>query len=789
MRLLTVLGWVVATALMIFLVTQPVSLDTHFVTAMVIVVAMAVLKLFDRKGALRAVVLAMGTAIVLRYVYWRTFTTIPSIEEPLNFIPGILLYAAEMYAVFMLFLSLFVVSDPFERPRKTLPKDAPKPTVDVFVPSINESAQLLATTLSASKQMDYPPDKLTVYLLDDGGTDQRAESDDPKQAAAAQERRRELQQLARDLGVNYLTRSANLHAKAGNLNNGLAHSNGEFIVVLDADHAPARDFLTETLGYFYDNPKMFLVQTPHFFINPDPLEHNLETWDRMPSENEMFYGVIQKGLDKWNATFFCGSAAVLRREALEEAGGFSGSSITEDCETALQLHGDGWESAYVDRPMIAGLQPETFANFIGQRSRWAQGMSQILLMQSPIFKGGLSLAQRFCYLSSMFYWLFPFARLTFLFAPLGYLFFGLSIFDASGAEFAAYTTTYIAVNVILQNYLWNRVRWPFISELYETIQSVFLIRALGAVVVNPKRPQFKVTAKGAMNTTSRISELGTPFYVIFFILVAGVIATIWRVIAQPFAADIALVVGGWNLFNILLIGAALGVVAERRQLRASQRVAINRPAEIVYGDRVIPAKIDDVSIDGARILVPANALRNIRPGEQIVMRFQPMAPLASNELPLTVRSVVRDAGGVALGSQFSVVDPRQYELVADLVFANSDEWSRFQGSRRKDIGVLRGIVAFISLAVFQTVRGLSYLFVGTRSRGRPGRARAGQQSQAPARQENQAPAQPAGQQQPQPRRAGFMGADPDAVVTSGSAATATLHGAPAAHGAARRPDR
>ncbi|WP_108658756.1 UDP-forming cellulose synthase catalytic subunit [Acuticoccus kandeliae] len=773
MRFLVLLLWLATVATIIFMVTQPVSLDTHFVTSLIIVVIIALLKMFDRQGLFRAIVLALGTAVVLRYLYWRTFTTIPPISELQNFIPGVLLYFAEFYSVLMLFLSLFVTADPFNRPRRTLTRDAPRPTVDIYVPTLNESPQLLATTLSAAKQIDYPRDRLNVFLLDDGGTDERTESADPRVAATAQERRRELQQLARDLGVNYLTRSANINAKAGNLNNGLAHSTGEFVAVFDADHAPTRDFLNETLGYFYDDPKLFLVQTPHFFINPDPLEHNLETWNRMPSENEMFYGVIQKGLDKWNASFFCGSAAVLRRSALEESGGFSGRSITEDCETSLQLHKEGWNSAFVDRPMIAGLQPETFANFIGQRSRWCQGMMQILLLKNPLLQRGLSFAQRLCYLSSMFYWLFPIARMIFLFAPLFYLFFGLSIFDASGSEFAAYTITYILVNLLLQNYLWSRVRWPFISELYETIQSVYLIRALAAVTISPTRPKFRVTAKGETNRTSRISELGGPFYVIFFILLAGVVATIYRVIMQPYAADIALVVGGWNLFNILLMGAALGVVAERRQLRSSQRVAIDRPAEIIYGDRVIPAKIDDVSIAGARILVPANVLRQIKPGEQIIMRFQPMAPLASNELPLTVRSVVRDEGGVALGSEFAVVDPRQYELVADLVFANSDEWVRFQATRRKDIGVIRGVVEFISLAIFQMVRGLSYL-VTTAAPRRP--------APSPDR-PNNAPPSPA-----QPRRTGFIGADPNAVVTGGGSAAA-LHGGASSRPTHTRPDR
>src|SRR5690606_18200646 len=138
------------------------------------------------------------------------------------------------------------------------------------------------------------------------------------------------------LGVNYLTRLANKNAKSGNLNAALQHTEGDLVAIFDADHAPTKDFLQHTVGYFIKNPKLFLVQTPHFFINPDPLERSLNTFDRMPSENEMFYGIVQRGLDRWGASFFCGSAALLRRSALEQVGGFSGRTIVEDCETALR---------------------------------------------------------------------------------------------------------------------------------------------------------------------------------------------------------------------------------------------------------------------------------------------------------------------------------------------------------------------------------------------------------------------------------------------------------------------
>ncbi len=123
MRFLVFLLWLATAAIIVFMATQPVSLNTQFITAMIVVIIIAILKLFDRRGAFRAIVLALGTAIVLRYVYWRTFTTIPPVSDLANFIPGVLLYMAEMYSVVMLFLSLFTISDPLNRPRKVLTRD------------------------------------------------------------------------------------------------------------------------------------------------------------------------------------------------------------------------------------------------------------------------------------------------------------------------------------------------------------------------------------------------------------------------------------------------------------------------------------------------------------------------------------------------------------------------------------------------------------------------------------------------------------------------------------------
>ncbi|MBP1844618.1 cellulose synthase (UDP-forming) [Rhizobium petrolearium] len=718
----SIILWAVITVCVIGLITLPVNLQTQLIASTTVVSLMAIIKILKAGGVWRLIALAFGTAIVLRYVYWRTTETLPPVNQPENFIPGLLLYLAEMYSVMMLALSLFIVAMPMaSRPSRVTARKL-YPSVDVFVPSYNEDVTLLTNTLAAAKAMDYPADKLTVWLLDDGGTLQKQNSPDVREAEAAIARNQILSTLCDKLEVNYLTRAHNQHAKAGNLNNGLKHSKGELVAVFDADHAPARDFLLETVGYFADDPKLFLVQTPHFFINPDPLERNLRTFDWMPSENEMFYGIIQRGLDKWNAAFFCGSAAVLSRRALETTEGFSGISITEDCETALALHSAGWNSVYVDKPLIAGLQPATFASFIGQRSRWAQGMMQILRFRFPLLKRGLSFPQRLCYMSSTLFWLFPFPRTIFLFAPLFYLLLDLQIFTASGGEFLAYTLAYMLVNLMMQNYLYGSFRWPWISELYEYVQTVHLLPAVISVMVNPRKPTFKVTAKDESVAVSRLSEISRPFFVIFAALAIALGITVYRVYTEPYKADVTLVVGGWNLLNLILAGCALGVVSERGEPSSSRRVKVRRRCEFGMGGTWHPASIEDVSVGGTRLQVFNRALSQSDLSAEAAIRFQPHGGGEPAMLPLVIRRVEPSGDATMLGCQYQPKGPLDHRWIADLIFANSAQWAEFQQSRRRNPGLLRGTIWFLGLSIYQTHRGLLYFLLGiTRRRdGKPG---------------------------------------------------------------------
>ncbi len=150
--------------------------------------------------------------------------------------------------------------------------------------------------------------------------------------------------------MGYVVRKEHNHAKAGNINHALTTMSSPLVTIFDCDHVPTRSFLQVTVGWFLVEKKLAMLQTPHFFYSPDPFERNLLQYKTIPNEGELFYGIIQDGNDLWNATFFCGSCAVIRREALNEVGGIATETVTEDAHTSLRMQKKGWNTAYINLP-------------------------------------------------------------------------------------------------------------------------------------------------------------------------------------------------------------------------------------------------------------------------------------------------------------------------------------------------------------------------------------------------------------------------------------------------------
>lgn len=706
------IAWAALFALVVFLASVPTSVATQALLSLVVGSLIYLLKPgVNSNIALRFVVLSLSGAFVLRYWLWRLFETLPSLEDPVSLAAALVLFGAETFTVAIFFLTAIISSDPVDHSNPAPVPLEDVPTVDILVPSYNESEELLAVTLAAAQRITYPDAKKTVVLCDDGGTDERCNHMDLEVRRESRERRNRLQELCRELGVVYTTRARNEHAKAGNLNAALQHLDGELVLILDADHVPTRDILSRTVGHFVENPRLFLVQSPHFFTNRDPIERNLGLPETSPSENEMFYAQTHRGLDRFDGAFFCGSAALLRRQALDEVGGIAGETITEDAETALEIHSRGWDSLYVDHAMVAGLQPETFASFIQQRGRWATGMIQMLMLKNPLFRKGLSLQQRLCYLNSMSFWLFPIIRMVFLLSPLLYLFFGLEIYVVTTQEVLAYIVPYLLIGFMVQNALFGRVRWPQISEVYEIAQTPYLLKAVAQTVLRPRDATFKVTAKDEALDHAFLSPVYGPLAALAALLLAGLVAGAVRWAAFPGDRAVVEVVGAWGLYNFLLVAYALRAVFERPDRLERPRNGIFSPAKLRVSDALSSEEADSPQVAAQIVSITPKSIslrlenetrsahgRILREGASVGLRVDlspilPNAPDLEGPLPVCVNDVRTDVDGTFIELD---VAPEQMlaasRLTAHLVYEDSLRWHFFRKVLPQGSTLIAGLV-------------------------------------------------------------------------------------------------
>jgi len=298
-----------------------------------------------RDFVFQALAVLAGT-LGVRYLAWRWTVLNP---DAVAF--SIVVAAAETLAfagAALFFLSLWRTEDPPARPApatvneiRDVPLPADRPLrVDVLITTYGEPVELVRLSVRDALKLTYPhPITLRVHVLDDG-------------------RRPAVQAMAREEGAAYLTRATNLGYKAGNLANGLEQTDGDLVVVCDADTRPFPRLLEDTLGHFRD-PRVAWVQTPQWFYDVDP-GTRLPDWlaaragragralgrcaealvgpvavgaDPLGCDPQAFYDVVQRCRNWCNAAFCCGAGSIHRREAVMEAA-LKGFAARISAETA-----------------------------------------------------------------------------------------------------------------------------------------------------------------------------------------------------------------------------------------------------------------------------------------------------------------------------------------------------------------------------------------------------------------------------------------------------------------------
>lgn len=603
-------------------------------------------------GRLPVLVLATLSLLAMgRYIIWRVTQTL-DFRTPTEAIVGYALFSAECYTWMIMTLGLIQTAWPLNRTVAQLPDDPSAwPTVDIYIPTYNEPLAVVRPAVFAAQGVDWPSSKLRVYLLDDG-------------------RRPEFEAFAREAGVEYVTRNDNRNAKAGNINAALARTSGEYIAIFDCDHVPTRSFLQMTMGTFLRDPKCAMVQTPHHFFSPDPFERNLGTFRRVPNEGKLFYGLVQSGNDLWNASFFCGSCAIIKRGPLEAVGGVAVETVTEDAHTALRLHRKGYTTAYLPTVQAAGLATESLAGHIKQRTRWARGMAQIFRIDNPFLGRGLGLFQRLCYGNAMMHFFYGVPRLIFLVMPMAYLFFQLYFINAAATTIASYVLPYIVLSNIANSRIQGRFRHSFWAEVYESVLAWYIALPTTFAFFSPKHGKFNVTEKGG-----RVDEgyfdwaVSKPYLVLLGLNVVAFLAGAYRLSFNANGEGATIIMNMvWTVYNLALLGAAVSVASEAKQVRVTHRIAMRVPVTLLLADgTTVACTTSDYSTGGLGLELPADGIA-LDGGQALHVT------LSRGDRMFHFPARVTRLAGRHLGLQFETLTLEQERQFVQCTFGRADAW-------------------------------------------------------------------------------------------------------------------
>jgi len=638
-------------------------------TVVLLAIAIAIMKVSPQPRTWsRVLVVGILLALTLRYILWRSLSTL-NVADPLNGFFSLGLFFLEMLMLASSTLQLFLMLRMKNRRREAdllanqVRDGSFQPFVDILIPTYDEPIFILRRTIIGCQAIEYANKK--IYLLDDT-------------------RRTEVKQIAAELGCEYMTRPDNRYAKAGNLNQAIAQTTSELIVVFDADFVPTQNFLTRTVGFFQDE-NVALVQTPQSFYNTDPIARNLGLENILTPEEEVFYRQIQPIRDGAGSIICSGTSFVVRRRALEAVGGFVTDSLSEDYFTGIRLSAKGYRLVYLDEKLSAGLAAENISAHAIQRLRWARGTLQAFFIKAnPLTIPGLRPIQRLAHLEGLLHWFTSISRVGFLIIPLAYSFLGVIPLRANTGELVYFFLPYYLVQLTVFSWLNYRSRSALLSDIYTLVLTFPLALTVIQVMLNPFSKGFKVTPKGTRSDRFYFNwRLAWPLILIFIITAVS----LWRNLglcmmkgawAKTVTAELAVQIKGiglgwlWSSYNLLMIGIALLILLDVPKPDLYEWFNLRRLVRLDVAKRTLWGVTTRISEVGAEVALTQTGLPSIASDETLPVTLEILEEGISLQGQITTTGVSGEFPTVQV--IFEQVTLSQERRLVEMLFCRPGQW-------------------------------------------------------------------------------------------------------------------
>jgi cellulose synthase (UDP-forming) len=526
-------------------------------THVLVLGALAVfLRFVDPRSALaRAVALGCLQVYVLRYYAWRATETLPPVEGSAANLWQLSFFGIESLSTLFLCWTALILTRQRDNRRladiregdlrgKPLP-----PKVTVLIPTYHEPIEVLEPTILAAVNIDYP--NFEVVVLDDdkgpaagrrrpgwmmtirsltmrtreGGRRKPRKRPVAQSEPGTQTPRAHawLEALCVSYGVKYLRRDSIAGAKAGNLNHGLANTDGEVILVLDADFLAMPNILWRTVGLLDDETA--LVQTPQHYYSSDPIQRNLGGGKAWTEEQRFFFDKAIPSRDAWGNAICVGTGFVVRRAALGPDG-FETGCLSEDVYGGYALVSRGWQIRYLNEVLSHGAAADSLVEYIRQRTRWCQGIIQaIWLPYGPLRAPRLRLVDRLLYLEMPLYWVSQYGLLAMIvLAPAVYFWTGVPVFRSPFDEATGYVVPRIVASALVTYWISEGKVMPIVTDVTKLVAVVYIIAAMLSLIFNPRGKPFDPTNKGQAREDVIVNwDIMWPFLVTALIVAAGLL--------------------------------------------------------------------------------------------------------------------------------------------------------------------------------------------------------------------------------------------------------------------------
>ena len=373
------------------------------------------------------------------------------------------------------------------------------PSVDVYLATCGEPLSVIENTLKHIKAIDYP--NFSTYILDDGGDNQ-------------------LKYMAAQYGFNYFSRpNRGEFKKAGNMQYGYDNTDGKYVLTLDADFAPHKDILKDTIPYLERDEKIGILQTPqHFELSKKVAKRSwIEYGAGLITED--FYRFVQPARDVFGGAICVGTSAIYRKQAIVESGGTNKGIGSEDVTQGLFMNKAGYKVKYIPVVLSQGLCPDSLEGYFKQHNRWC-GTSVETFMSEDLNSSRLPYMARISFVMNFLYYI------TQALVPL----ISLNIFlmlilspDQNSWSFLFYTAPYMLYILVLNFFV--RVGGYHVGIiLASTSNSYTYLYTLIKQLLGSRFDWVPTNAKKGYISTEFVSALSMSFVFSVTYLVLGLFA-------------------------------------------------------------------------------------------------------------------------------------------------------------------------------------------------------------------------------------------------------------------------